>query len=206
MLLFVLLGVVIGVGGYFMANKLRDDWTADHAEPVRIYPATDAQYAEVSGRMKAFGQALRNRQRAALELTAEDLNTLIAKDPDLSALKGRVYCTIDKDIIGVDVSYPLDEFPGFGRYLRGRWFNGRARGEVTLFRGNVTVTPHLLEARGKRLGPDFMKGFSRRFNESFNEKLQEKPETIETLRQIETFDVGDGKIRIVSRAGDAAGR
>lgn len=206
-LLLVLLGLVIGVGGYFLANKLRDDYTADHPEPVRIYPATDAQYAEVSARMKTFGEALRNKQRAALELTADDLNTLIAKDPDLAWLKGRAFCAIDKDLLNLAMSFPLEQIPGVGGYLRGRWFNGRASGELTLFRGEFRFIPHLLEANGKRLGPDFMKGFTTRFNESFNEELRKKnPEAVEVLRQIETFDVGDGKIRIVTRAINTASR
>jgi hypothetical protein len=195
----LLLGLVLGVGGFFVAKKFRENLTADHAVPVPIFPATDAQYSAVAARLRAFSNALNAHQAAALELSADDLNTLVAKDPDYADLRGKVFFTIEQALLGVQASAPLGDMPIVGTLFRGRYFNGKASGEITVSQGTLRFVPHTLEANGKRLGPDAMKGLTTRFDESLQREIRRRPDAVNALRRIDTLDVSDGKVRMVSR-------
>ena len=200
----LLLGIVFGIGGYFVAVKFRDNLTSDQPAPVRIFPATDEQYAEVSARVRAFQKEFDAGQRAALELTADDLNVMVARDPDLLGLRGKLYFTIERNLLGLDGSFPLGDMPIVGSLFKGRYFNGRAAGELTIYRNALRFTPHTLEANGQRVGPDAMKGLAVRFNETLQEEIRRRQAAAEVIDGIETLDIDDGKIRIVSRVRDPA--
>ncbi|MBV9127073.1 MAG: hypothetical protein JO117_03200 [Verrucomicrobia bacterium] len=196
---FLLLGGIGTVTVYYAAKKIRDQLTTDHPVTVRTYPATDAEWAALEPRLRAFSRALNNQQRAALELSADDLNVLVAKSPDFAWLRGKVFFTIDGDILGMETSLPLGDVPTVGRFLQGRYFNGKASGELTIHRGDIRVVPHTLEANGQRVGPDAMKGYAGRINSELEESIRRNPKQQEELQKIETLDVSDGKVRIVSR-------
>ena len=195
----LLLGLVVGIGGFFVAKQFRENLTADHPVPVPVFPATEAQYSAVTSRLRAFSDAIKAHQGAALELSADDLNTLVAKDPDYADLRGKLFFTIEQDLLGVQASAPLGDMPIVGTLFRGRYFNGKASGEITVSQGTLRFVPHTLEANGKRLGPDAMKGLTTRFDDSLQREIRRRPDAVKALSRIDTLDVGDGKVRLVSR-------
>ncbi len=199
----LLLGIIVGIGGYFVAKQFRENLTADHPVDVPVSQATDAQYAEVSARIRRFQKEFEAGQRAALELTANDLNTMVAKDPDLRGLRGKLFFTIERNLLGLEGSFPLGDMPVVGTLFRGRYFNGKASGELTIYRAALKFTAHTLEANGKRVGPDAMKGLTARFNETFQDEIRRRRAAAEVIDGIETLDIDDGKIRIVSRSREA---
>ena len=143
--LFAFLAVAFVGGGYWALRHLQKTYSASEpltfanitssepdievnevvpppAEPVEPALATEVpEPAEparnVQARWRAFERAAKNHQKARIELTADNINTLIASDPEL---RGKAAVSIQNNVGRVQVSVPLgDIFMMNGRYLNG---------------------------------------------------------------------------------------
>ncbi len=78
---------------------------------------------ELQARWDAFIRAAQRGQKTRIELTAADINALIAGD---SELRGKAVVAVENNVGRVQVSIPLDEFFMLG----GRFLNGEATVEA----------------------------------------------------------------------------
>jgi hypothetical protein len=85
--------------------------------PIPEFTASDGQIQSVHERCQDFEQKARAGQPAELELTADDLNTLIATNQDA---RGKVFASIEGERLRCQASVPLQDFIGRGGY----YFNG----------------------------------------------------------------------------------
>jgi hypothetical protein len=87
--------------------------------PVRVpeFTASDTQIQTVHERCEDFEQKARAGQPADLELTADDINTLIGTNQDL---RGKAFVSIEGERLRCQASVPLGEFIGRSGY----YFNG----------------------------------------------------------------------------------
>lgn len=192
---------LVGGFAYWGFNQVRG-LADDHPEPVPIMEATDAQAAELAARLKAFAGAMERKTRATLTLSADDLNLLVARDPRYRAARGRAFFAIRQDALHSRVSIPLDGIPGF----KGRWFNGAAGLDVRFVDGELTLKPVSLEYRGKQVSQATLRAFStpeitQQLNDSLREQMRKDPKFEQTARQIESIDIKDNKLVIVTDGG-----
>ena len=108
------------------------------------FTASDAQIQSVHERCEDFEQKARAGQLAELELTADDINTLIATNQDL---RGKIFVSIEGDRLRCQASVPLGEFIGRSGY----YFNGDIAGELksagsleNLRLSGITVNGHAI--------------------------------------------------------------
>jgi hypothetical protein len=85
--------------------------------PVPGFTASDAQIQSVHERCEDFEQKARAGQPTELELTPDDINTLIATKQDL---RGKAFVSIEGERLRCQASVPLGEFIGRSGY----YFNG----------------------------------------------------------------------------------
>ena len=85
--------------------------------PVPQFTVSDAQIQSVHERCEDFEQKARAGQPAELELTPDDINTLVATNQNA---RGKVFVSIDKDRLRCQASVPLGVFIGRAGY----YFNG----------------------------------------------------------------------------------
>ncbi|MBA3881659.1 MAG: hypothetical protein H0X73_02855 [Chthoniobacterales bacterium] len=81
-------------------------------------------YTDVRARWRAFEKAGKRGDRARVELTANDINALIAGDPKLS---GKAFVSIANNAARVQVSVPLNNVI----LMEGRYLNGEATVEAS---------------------------------------------------------------------------
>src|ERR1044072_8143120 len=81
--------------------------------PVPQFTASDAQIQSVHERCEDFEQKARAGQPAELELTPDDINTLIAANQDT---RGKLFVSIDGDRLRCQTSVPLGELIGRSGY------------------------------------------------------------------------------------------
>ena len=84
--------------------------------PVPEFKTSDAEIEAAEERWQKFEEAARAGQPSEIELTAKDINTLIAANRDLV---GKVFVSIEGNRLGLRVSVPLREFTG----RAGHFFN-----------------------------------------------------------------------------------
>ena len=85
--------------------------------PVPQFTVSDAQIQSVHERCEDFEQKARAGQPAQLELTPDDINTLITTN---QATRGKVFVSIEGDRLRCQASVPLGELMGRSGY----YFNG----------------------------------------------------------------------------------
>ena len=91
--------------------------------PLPEFTPSDQQLEAVHERCQDFEQKARAGQPAELELTADDINTLIATNQDV---RGKVFVSIEENRLRCQTSVPLGEF---------------VRRSVYHFNGDITVEP-----------------------------------------------------------------
>src|SRR5437879_11100381 len=110
--LFLLLLVVIAfLLGLRQVKKMVTDFTDPRPVALPTVQMSSNEIAAVRRRVDEFRENARAmRQTPPLALTAEELNALIATDPDLQPLKDRIYVTaIEGDKIKGQISILLEE-------------------------------------------------------------------------------------------------
>lgn len=85
--------------------------------PVPEFSGSAAQIQNVQERWMNFEQKTRAGQAAEIELTADDLNALIASEPDT---RGKLFVTIEGNQLRLQISFPFGELLGRPGY----YFNG----------------------------------------------------------------------------------
>jgi hypothetical protein len=90
---------------------------AEAPVPVPEFTASDQQIQSVHERCQDFEQKARAGQPAELELTADDLNGLIATNQDV---RGKVFVSIEENRLRCQASVPVGNFIGWSGY----YFNG----------------------------------------------------------------------------------
>ena len=178
-----------GVKGF--VSKLTSEYaeTAPAALPVVQVP--EAEKAELFQRVEAFTKAIQAGGAVPdLTLTAQDINVLIQKTPQLA---NKVYVTLEGDRIQGDASIPLEEF---GSFLKGRWLNGSAGFRVETAAGRLVVFMDSLSVRGKPVPEQFMGTIRTR---NLAEKAFENPKVAAVLEKLESVTVRDGKLVIKAK-------
>ena len=183
-----------GVVGLFLlkARRLRDQLTATEPQSVPIAQTPAPKARQLAREYNHIKNAIENGRPTTLRLTAEELNQMIATVPHLKDFKGRAHFSIEDDQIKAVASIPLDQLPGFqGRYLNGN-FDLAVRcqnGVLEVYATNVTV-------KGNPIPTRIMNKLR---NQNLAQKLYEDPKTVEKLKNIESVNVENGSLTIVTR-------
>ena len=101
-------------GSYWLAKTLS---LAQAPTPVPEFNASDQQIQRVQERWQDFEQKTRAGQAAEIELSADDINALIATSEDA---RGKVFVSIDRNQLRLQASVPIGEYLGRPGY----YFNG----------------------------------------------------------------------------------
>ena len=90
---------------------------AEAPAPVPEFTASDQQVQLTQERCQEFEQKARAGQPAEIELTADDINSLITTNRDA---RNKIFVSIEEDRMRLQTSVPLGEFIGRSGY----YFNG----------------------------------------------------------------------------------
>ncbi|HUE40853.1 MAG TPA: hypothetical protein VMO75_02905, partial [Chthoniobacterales bacterium] len=100
----LLLCLAFVAGTYYAARSLRTEYFSTGHERLPISQASVEEENAVRTRWDAFEKAARAHEAARIELTADDLNALIATG---SRIRGDAYVTIEDDTARLQVSIPI---------------------------------------------------------------------------------------------------
>jgi hypothetical protein len=193
-LCLVILLVLFLVFLHFFKKGL-NQYTDTKPMPLPALQMTPAQIEEVRKRFESFKEAASaGRPTAPLELSADDINALIASAADLRGARDKLYVTIRDGQLQAQVSLPLDKI-GLP-FLKGRYLNGTGIFAVSLQNGLLNIAPVELLVKGRPLPSSFMDKIR---NQNFAAGINEDSRTSAALNRLQTIEIHDGKLAVVPK-------
>ena len=159
---------------------------AEATAPVPEFTGSDTQIQRVRERWQDFEQKTRAGQAAEIELTADDINALIAADRDA---RGKVFASINGNQLRLQATVPLGKILGRPGY----YFNGDMTVE---FKGAESLdNPQLnrIVVNGEQVPRDLLNWKYR------SRRLREYLADYRNGYDIGTIEVRDGKLILRSR-------
>ena len=197
LLLCGLILTVLAYAGYRYASRTINRWVNEYTDtaPLKIenVEISSAELSALQKRIAAFGEALES-QRSELLLSADEINALIAKDPTLKDLRGKLFVIIEADRIKGKISLPLENIGPLK--LKGRYLNGVATFKVFLERRNLSVRVDRVEVKGKPLPPVVLSELQK---QNFGQEIQNNPEAGRTLKKFDSIQIKDGQLILKSK-------
>ena len=193
--------LVLAVGGVLLVRYTKgkiDSVVAEYTDPAPVQiekaDASPAKVKAIQTRIDAFRNGLASCQPQELTLTADELNTLLAGQPDLKELADKIYVNIEGDQMKANISWPL---PDIGPLkLKGRYLNGTANLKVSVSHGNVDLRIDDFQSKGKPIPTQFLQELRKH---NLGDDLQRDQQTASAIRQIDSAEVKDGKVIIRSK-------
>src|SRR5207244_7772403 len=100
---FIFLGLAFIGGTFFAVRYLRTAYFPTTPVQLPTSAAAEQEQQLVRARWDSFEKAAHTHQPARIEMTADDLNALIASEP---TLRGKPYVSIDGNVARLQVSIP----------------------------------------------------------------------------------------------------
>ena len=173
----------------FAARYLRTEYFSAHHERLPASQATVEQEEEARARWDAFEKAARAHEAARIELSADDLNALIASEPKL---RGNAYVTIEDNTAHLQLSMPL----GKARWLTGRYINAQCSVQSAPSAKPEDARITSIIVNGKPVGEEFL---SWQYG-SWSFKGYVSDWTNQT--NLKTFEISDGKMILESNGSE----
>jgi len=184
----ILLCLAFVAGTYYAARFLRTtEYFSDAHERLPISHASVEEETAVRARWNAFDKAARAHEPARIELSADDLNALIATDPKL---RGDAYVTIEGNTARLQVSIPV----GSGWWMPGRYLNAQASVQSAPSGKPEEAQITSIVVNGRPVGQEFLTWQYGAW--SFKRYVGEW--TGET--SLKTFEISDGKVILETNA------
>ncbi len=200
----ILLALVVGTGWFFYGKTL-NAFTAEAPVTIQIAAPTEADTATGTEKLERLRGAIGSQQSVTAELTAGELNALIARHPSFTDLRGKFRVGIANSVLDVAMSVPLSDLP-LPR-LKHRWFNGTARFGLVYDEDRFNLAVKSLEANGQSIDlsgfQSFADTFNNSFNEGFNKAQRKNRESDEFWRNVKSITVVDDKLIITTKGAEA---
>jgi hypothetical protein len=193
----VLLVMVLGLlmAGLHYVRKMVNQYTDTKPMELPAVQMSQGEIDKLKQRFEAFQQAVREQRPAnPLELTADDINALIASGPERQALKGRFYVSLEGDQLKGQVSMPLQEV-GLSMF-KGRYLNGSATFNLSFSKGTLSVSPQMINVKGKPLPETYMQEIRK---QNLAAEFAKQPDAAPVLQGLEGIQVKDGKLVVVPK-------
>ena len=200
-LVLVLVMIVGGLLGIYYARKMFNDFTDAEPVPVPQVRLSRAELEPLEGRLEAFRQGLgAGKPTGPLMLNAEELNVLIATEPELGAFKNKFYVILSGNELNGQMSLPMEAL-GLSIF-QGRYFNGTGTFSVTLQNGRVRLNALSLFTKGKPILDVYLNEIRKH---NLAESINSQPLTAAMLERLQEIRIKDGKLLVVPKNLPPAG-
>ncbi|HBC88861.1 MAG TPA: hypothetical protein DCZ94_18110 [Lentisphaeria bacterium] len=193
-ILSVIAAVVVFFGAKSFVSGMAGKYTEKTPRTLPVPVASQQESDAVIKRADEFADAIKQDKPAPeLVLSANDINILINKHPELKKAAGMVNVEIEGDKIGGQLSVPLGEFSSM---FKGQYLNGSAAFRTSIESGRLMVFADSVEVRGEKLPESFMKSFG---SENLADAANKDPKIAPMLQRIESISVRDGSVHVIPK-------
>jgi hypothetical protein len=193
-LLLLIGGLIAGIS-YFGYSKI-SNLTSTAPTTVRTYDGGDTVYQSAIQKTNTFDQAVQRDQPATLELSADEINTLIARDPDFTKYQIRAFVTMTGDHGDMQISLPTNLIP-YG-LIKDRYLNVEAEFTPAFDPSTkaLNFTLHTFKFGGGSVPPAQLTTVQNNLNPLLNTQLQNSDAAKQILDRAQVIEIRDGKLII----------
>jgi hypothetical protein len=200
LLAILLVGVVGGV--FYMSYKTVLGLTSTTPAAVPTFNGSDDLYLAAKQKLADFDHDVKNHQAATIQLSADEINTLIARSPNVIKDNIHAFVTLTNNEARLQVSRPTDALSH--RMMSGRYLNFDTSFEVNFDpqTKSVNLTFHTLQFGDKVLiGPNAenaasMRSLTPAANQLFNNLIRNNPDGAALLDEAKSMEIKDGVLVI----------
>jgi hypothetical protein len=181
--------------GLHQLKKFITQYTDPNPMPLPAVQMSPEQIDQVQRRIEAFKDAVRSgRPTSPLELSSDEINALIATDPNLKSVKDKLYVTMEDGHLKGQISVPLAQL-GLG-ILKHRYLNGTAAFSVVIQDGNLVVTAQTVQVKGKLLPWVYMDKLR---SQNLAANVNNDPHASVALNRLQSIQVKNGKLILIPK-------
>ena len=192
LLAVVLVAALIGLR---YAKKMFTDFTDTQPLVLPQVQLSPTEMDSLQRRLETFRETVRKGEPTGpLTLTQDEINALIATDPDMKPLKGKLYVLLEGSELKAQVSLPMDQLglPVF----QGRYLNGTGTFDLAFHNGVIRLSPRSFVVKGKPV-PDVYMDKARKQNlaSDMNQDARAKA----AMERLQEIKVQENKLMIVPK-------
>ncbi len=197
-LLAILLIALVGGGGYLAyTNFLKITTTSPDAIPT--FDGGDDVYNRALQKLKAFNHDAENHLAATIRLNADEINTLIARNPNFTNNHILLYVTLTDDQARVQTSVPTAIFTNSA--LKGRFLSGDVSFSVSF---NADTKNLSLDLKSLKVGsidaPESdLPAIQAETDPALNQLLKKDPDFEAVLNQATSIQIKDSELVIETK-------
>lgn len=199
--------ILLFAGGVYM-NRQFGSYYGEERRPLPANTTTDAQYQAALGKLQPLVGAGSAAAPQAVDLTADDLNALVAHDPRLASAKDKCFFTIPGDQLSVDISAEIPQ--NNPRAAKTYYFNVRVIGGVSVAGGKVDLEPSKVQSfsgsefPGWLLSSSVFQSMISGFNQGLNKDIHNNTDLSAMADRIQSVKIQNGHLLLVPLGGDSA--
>ena len=196
LIVLAVLIVVLAILGYRAVNTFARGFTSTTPAAIPVTDAGDAVEQSAQQKIEDFTQAFEQVQPATLRLTGDEINTLIAREPDYAALRGKVHVTLQDDTAQIDSTLLLGTFEKF--FMPDRYLNSVATVGVGFNPATHAIAFDLrqLQMNGQPSPSSANPVLDQDLNVFVNQQLQSNQLAKDFLARVQKIDIEDGQLVI----------
>jgi len=200
LLVIIAVGVIAGIG--YMGYTGVVGITSPTPAAVPSFQATDDVYNSARQKLADFDHDVKNHQAATIQLSADEINALIARSPEIAKNNIHALVSLTKNEGRVQANVPTN---GLSQgIIKDRYFNLDTSFEINFDPStkSILLTFHTLQFGSKEfMGPNSenaaaMQSLTPAFNQSLNNGIRNNPDGAALLNQAKSIEIKDGELVI----------
>jgi len=170
--------------------------TSSTPTDVKDFDGGAALYQEASQKMASFENVSRQNQPATLELSADEINTLIARSPDLAANNISIFITMTGDQARLQATAPTSLLP-FGLW-KGRFINIDMTFNPSFDSStkSLNLILHSVRIGNQDLPANSFSLYQEQFNPFLNTQLRRDPDLSHLLDHARSVEIRNGVLTV----------
>ena len=180
---------------YFSFSKITHLTSTAPTTPA-AFDGGDGVYQKAMQKTDDFSQTIQQNKPTSLELSADEINTLIARDPDFAKYQIRTFVSMTGDHADVQISLPTNLIP-YG-LIKDRFLNVEA--DVTPAfdpaTKSINFTLHSFKFAGGTVPPEELPKVQDNLNPLINTQIQNSPDAKQVLDRAKDIEIRNGKLII----------
>jgi hypothetical protein len=193
--LFFAVVLIAALVGLRYAKRMFSDFTDNKPMAFPQVTLSGPEIEALQQRLETFRGAVKQGQPTGpLTLTADEINALVATDPDMKDFKGKLYVLLEGDRLKAQVSLPMADV-GLPRF-QGRYLNGTGTFDLVFQNGTLRLSPQSFVVKGKTLPEVYMERIRKK---NFAAELNRDARAQAALEKLKEIKVADSKLHFVPK-------